>query len=91
LGESSLFFSREPDDADVATRPTIAFAVRQIKSMFDMTGMNGSRDGTTVKLAGHWIPPATATSLAGAYRMGEWINVSLDGSIVVVSIKSRQS
>lgn len=44
--------------------------------MFDMTGMNGSRDGVTVKLAGHWIPPATATSLAGAYRMGEWINVS---------------
>jgi hypothetical protein len=47
----------------------------QIKSMFDMTGMNGSRDGATVKLAGHWIPPATATSLAGGYRMGEWINV----------------
>jgi hypothetical protein len=44
--------------------------------MFDMTGMNGGREGETVKLAGNWIPPATATSLAGAYRMGEWINVS---------------
>jgi hypothetical protein len=48
----------------------------QIKSMFDMTGMNGSRDSPTVKLAGHWIPPATATSLAGAYRMTNWIRVS---------------
>ena len=41
-----------------------------------MTGMNGGRDGATVKLAGNWIPPTTAESLAGAYRMGEWIEVS---------------
>jgi hypothetical protein len=49
--------------------------------MFDMTGMNGGRDGATVKLAGNWIPPTTAESLAGAYRMGEWIEVSARMSI----------
>ena len=49
--------------------------------MFDMTGMNGGRDGATVKLAGNWIPPTTAESLAGAYRMGEWIEVSARLSI----------
>lgn len=67
--------------------------MRWIKSMFDMTGMNGGRDSTAVKLAGHWIPPATATSLAGAYRMGEWVNAIVNAEPIqgVAYRKSQRS
>lgn len=52
--------------------------MRWIKSTFDMTGMNGGREPGTVKLAGLWIPPKTAESLAHAYNLTEWISAMMN-------------
>ncbi|KAJ9102857.1 hypothetical protein QFC19_004585 [Naganishia cerealis] len=47
--------------------------MKWIKSSFDMSGMNGSRVCSAVKLAGNWAPLNLAKHLAPAYKLEPWI------------------
>lgn len=69
---TTMFRAAFPTATDQEEKEEVAW----VKDNFDLTGNNGSsRDTTITRLAGTWVSPELAISLAEAYSLGGLINV----------------
>ncbi|KAK0469779.1 uncharacterized protein EV420DRAFT_1616276 [Desarmillaria tabescens] len=69
---TTMFRAAFPTASEQEEKEEVAW----VKDNFDLTGNNGSsRDTSIIRLAGTWVSPQLALSLAEAYSLGGFINV----------------